>query len=61
MSVSEQFAFVNDLRDRFLLCYAGLSEAALNFKLEGYKNSIGFLLRQVNMLLRLQGIEPSNM
>lgn len=45
MKAIEVFPHVNDLRNRFFPAYKKLTEEQLEWKTEGYKNNISFLLR----------------
>lgn len=47
MKAIEQFIYTNDLRDRFFPSYESLNDIQLNSKIEGYNNSIAFLLRHI--------------
>ncbi|NEU30626.1 DinB family protein [bacterium LRH843] len=47
MKAIERFYYVNDLRDRFFPTYKKLTFEQVEWKQEGYKNSIGFLLRHI--------------
>lgn len=47
MKAIERFYYVNDLRDKFFPAYSKILLEQLEWKPEGYKNSISFLLRHV--------------
>ena len=47
MRAIECFDYVNDLRERFFPTYRGLTSDQLDWRPEGSKNNIGFLLRHV--------------
>lgn len=43
----ERFAYANDLREHFFPAYKQVSPEQLEWKTDGYKNNIGFLLRHI--------------
>lgn len=47
MKAIEMFQHVNDLRDRFFSTYENLTQDQLDWKLDGYKNNLGFFLRHI--------------
>lgn len=47
MKAIERFYYVNDLREKFFLAYSKISLEQLEWKPEGYKNNISFILRHV--------------
>lgn len=47
MKAIEQYVHINDLRDRFFPQYESITDEQLEWKTEGYKNNIAFLLRHI--------------
>lgn len=45
MKAIEQYVHINDLRNHFFPAYENLTQEQIEWKTEGYKNNIAFLLR----------------